>query len=175
MDNFKFQLFRETDKPNSTRNKQQCFLKLSVLVLIVDCVSGLQQAAGFSPTAVLQRTAEIAREQVDMLTSYISTTLTQEQGARWLNLTSMFLHYGLCFSHFKLSNLAKILINSLSPTEITNFICSMDYFRDLAWSVGRSHEGHPGRSARVHWQEGFIFGLHVRHACWRPRWGKNII
>lgn len=52
-------------------------------LLSFDSISGIQRAVGFSPTTVLQRTAEIAKEQVDMLTSYVSTTLMGEQGAYW--------------------------------------------------------------------------------------------
>lgn len=52
-------------------------------LLCFDSTLGIQHAVGFSPTTVLQRTAEITKEQVDMLTTYISTTLTGEQGVCW--------------------------------------------------------------------------------------------
>lgn len=46
-------------------------------------LSDLQEAVGFRPLSALQTTAEIIKENINIVTSYLSTTLIGEQGESW--------------------------------------------------------------------------------------------
>lgn len=156
IDILKFELFREPDLPS----------RWHLRLLSFDSTSGIQHAVGFSPTTLLQRTAEIAKEQVDMLTSYISTTLTGEQGVCWEIMEFNKYTYRIHLSNFEWIQWDHQIWQSVS----FNWL---DFFRHPPWSLCRSHESRPRCSVRVHWQEGLVFGLHVQHARWRSRWGKK--
>ncbi|KAF7661276.1 hypothetical protein LDENG_00265520 [Lucifuga dentata] len=52
----------------------------AILDVVLDMLTDLQHAVGFSPMTVLKRTAEITKEQTNMLADYVSTTLIGEQG-----------------------------------------------------------------------------------------------
>ncbi|KAI3367181.1 hypothetical protein L3Q82_008240 [Scortum barcoo] len=52
----------------------------AILDVIMDTVQDIQQAVGFSPMSALKTTAEITKEQINMLVSYVSTMLVGEQG-----------------------------------------------------------------------------------------------
>ncbi|XP_049917299.1 uncharacterized protein LOC126400552 isoform X2 [Epinephelus moara] len=52
----------------------------TIFDVILDTVKDIQNAVGFSPMSALKRTAETATEQINMLVSYVSTTLTGDQG-----------------------------------------------------------------------------------------------
>ncbi|XP_063764310.1 uncharacterized protein LOC134881102 [Eleginops maclovinus] len=52
----------------------------AIVDVILDTIKDIQDAIGFSPMSAVKRTAEITKEQIDMLVSYVSTMLFGDQG-----------------------------------------------------------------------------------------------